>query len=451
MENFIKKIVSGGQTGADRAGLDAAKELGIPTGGYAPKNFKTEKGYDESLRMYNLTELDTEDYQERTMRNVESSDGTVIFCNVDEKGLIIGEGTMRTFYTADSYKKPVIVNPDARKFHAWLKHHKIQVLNVAGNRESISPGLYAKTKKFLVKSLSKYFKPKEKKLYEIFLFSKEIDRIKNDNYSGSAALLNSLIDAIVFFLENTPVIPPEDVAKEIDIKTKMILEKHSQLLILQNFFKDLSSKIGRTKMNDEFKEKLSLYLKTYKTKWDKVNDKIADNAIKSVDFKNKTVLTHSNSSTIVKLFEKLAAKNINVKVIQCESRPALEGRRQAKRIAEHGFEVTVIADSSVMNYAGKIDLAVLGTDGIYGKYFLNKIGTYFIALGFKEFKKPLFILTDSRKIDSSKKDCKNSPAEKLHPSSELWNEKNKNISVENLYFEKIPLKYVTKIITENGK
>ena len=247
MENFIRKIISGGQTGADRAGLDAAKELGIPTGGYVPKNYRTEKGNDESLKSYNLTELDTEEYEERTMRNVASSDGTVIFCNVDENGLIIGEGTMRTFYTAESFKKPVLVNPDEKTFHAWLKHHKIQVLNVAGNRESISPGLYENTRKFLVKALSKYFQAKGKKLYEVFLFSREIDRIKNDNYSGSAALLNSLLEAIVFFLDNSPSISSEDIANEIDIKINILLEKHAPLLIIHNFYTELSAKMKRMK------------------------------------------------------------------------------------------------------------------------------------------------------------------------------------------------------------
>ncbi len=453
MEILIKKIISGGQTGADRGGLDAAKELGIPTGGNVPKNFKTENGPDPKLAEYGLIETESENYEERTILNVTNSDGTVIFCNVDENGLIIGEGTMFTFYTAESMFRPVIVNPDEKNFLAWLKENDIHVLNVAGNRESISPGIYENARHFLVKTLSKTMKSRGKKLYEVFLFSKEIERIKNDNYSGSAALLHSLIEALITFLENSQNLSPEDIAHEIEINISGPVQKHSQLVVLRNFFVELESKLKKYSRDSSFRKKMTDYLTAYRSKWEKVNDRIASNAMKILDFKNKTVLLHSNSSTIVRLFEKLASKKINVKAIQCESRPVLEGRRQAKKIAALGFSVTLIADSSVMNYADEIDFALLGTDGIFKDLFLNKIGSYFIALGMKEMRKPLYVLTDSRKIDGSplkeKADLpKTIPAEIHHPQGELWHEKVENIKVENLYFERVPLKYVRKVITE---
>ncbi|MCE1166333.1 MAG: hypothetical protein LWX07_13125 [Bacteroidetes bacterium] len=453
MEILIKKIISGGQTGADRGGLDAAKELGIPTGGHCPKNFKTETGHDRALADYGLVETDSENYEERTILNVTNSDGTVIFCNVDENGLIIGEGTMFTFYTAESMFRPVIVNPDEKNFLAWLNENGIHVLNVAGNRESLSPGMHENARHFLVKALSKTMKSRGKKLYEVFLFAKEIEKIKNDNYSGSAALLLSLINALISFLDNSQNLSAEDVAREIEINLSGPVKKHSQLVVLKNFFDELESKLKKYSNVVSFRKKMTDYLAAYRDKWNKVNDRIAAVAMRSLDFKNKTILLHSNSSTIVKLFEKLAEKNIKVKVVQCESRPVLEGRRQAKKIAALGFPVTLIADSSVMNYADEIDFALLGTDGIFNNFFLNKIGSYFIALGMKEMKKPLYVLTDSRKIDSSQGIArlpfvKIIPPEIHHPQGELWGEKIDNIKVENLYFERVPLKYVKKVITE---
>lgn len=453
MDILIKKIISGGQTGADRGGLDAAKELGIPTGGHIPKNFKTEKGPDPALAGYGLVETESENYEERTILNVTNSDGTVIFCNVDENGLIIGEGTMFTFYTAESLFRPVIVNPDEKNFLDWLKENDIHVLNVAGNRESISPGIYENARHFLVKSLSKTMKSRGKKLYEVFLFAKEIEKIKNDNYSGSAALLHSLINALISFLENSQNLSSEDIAREIEINISGPVQKHSQLVVLRNFFVELESRLKKYSRDASFRKKMTDYIAAYRTKWEKVNDRLAASAMKTLDFRGKTVLLHSNSSTIVRLFEKLSAKKIKVKVIQCESRPVLEGRRQAKKIAALGFPVTLIADSSVMNYADEIDFALLGTDGIFKSVFLNKIGSYFIALGMKEMKKPLYVLTDSRKIDGSplkiKIDLpKTIPAEIHHPQAELWHEKIENIKIENLYFERVPLKYVKKVITE---
>lgn len=150
----IEKIISGGQTGVDRAGLDAAKILKLPTGGYCPKGYLTESGKDKSLRKFHLKETKTEKYEERTVKNVISSDGTVIFCKIINKDTIVGEGTKLTYLTAINNGKPVIINPTKRKLIKWLKEFEIKKLNIAGNRESQCPGIYKKTKTFLVKVLS---------------------------------------------------------------------------------------------------------------------------------------------------------------------------------------------------------------------------------------------------------------------------------------------------------
>ncbi|MCX6165330.1 MAG: hypothetical protein NTU73_10825 [Ignavibacteriae bacterium] len=149
----LKKIISGGQTGADRAGLDAAKLLSIQTGGYCPNGFLTENGKDVSLKKFKLKELKTSKYEDRTIKNVLSSDGTVIFCKTENKS-IIGEGTRLTYDITTNNRKPVIINPTKRKFLNWLIKYDIGILNVAGNRESQFPGIYNKTKNFLINALT---------------------------------------------------------------------------------------------------------------------------------------------------------------------------------------------------------------------------------------------------------------------------------------------------------
>jgi hypothetical protein len=151
---MLNKIISGGQTGADRAGLDAAKILGIPTGGFCPRGYLTEDGKELMLKKYGLKETRTNKYEIRTVKNVLSSDGTLIFCRTDYLKRIIGDGTQLTCRTALEKQKPVIINPGKRKFLKWLKEYDIKILNVAGNRESQYPGIYKKTKLFLIKALS---------------------------------------------------------------------------------------------------------------------------------------------------------------------------------------------------------------------------------------------------------------------------------------------------------
>ena len=144
---MLEKIISGGQTGADQAGLEAAKELGIATGGTAPQHFMSERGTCLKLRdEYGLTEglYDSKVYPKRTRQNVEDSDATAIFGNVGSPG------TRLTCSLCVELEKPWVVNPTAVDLLEFLEQHNVKVLNVAGNRESVNPGIQARVRNFLV-------------------------------------------------------------------------------------------------------------------------------------------------------------------------------------------------------------------------------------------------------------------------------------------------------------
>ncbi len=146
------KIISGGQTGVDRAALDAAIELHIPHGGWCPLNRWAEDGRIPSC--YLLRETDSPDPAVRTERNVLESDGTLILY----RGRLRG-GTELTFRLAQRHARPcLLVNLDAQwdcdGVRRWLREQGIRVLNVAGPRESQSPGIAALARDFLRRLLS---------------------------------------------------------------------------------------------------------------------------------------------------------------------------------------------------------------------------------------------------------------------------------------------------------
>lgn len=145
----IKCIVSGGQTGADRAGLDAAIELNLKHGGFCPAGRRAEDGL--IPLHYQLTELDSREYADRTLKNVVSSDATLILCRGELRG-----GTRLTRQYARRYAKPLLVidlaerDPEAiRRVHNWLSDVEVATLNVAGPRESQNPGIHSQALKFL--------------------------------------------------------------------------------------------------------------------------------------------------------------------------------------------------------------------------------------------------------------------------------------------------------------
>ncbi len=140
----LKKIISGGQTGADIAGIDAAIENGMPYGGWLPKGRKTENG-PLDLRYTNMTEMTVGGYQEITEQNVKDADGTIIFTH----GKYTGVSALTLNYAA-KHNKPVlhldldVVNePTAiESLIVWIYKQRIETLNVAGSRESKDEYIY---------------------------------------------------------------------------------------------------------------------------------------------------------------------------------------------------------------------------------------------------------------------------------------------------------------------
>ena len=142
------KIVSGGQTGADRAALDWAIEHKIDHGGWCPKGRKAEDGVIESR--YALQETRSENYRQRTRQNVVDSDGTLIL-NIGD----LSDGSLTTLQFAEYFGKPCLVvqlengTEEVQKVLNWIQDHGIAVLNIAGPRESKRPDIYQETWAFL--------------------------------------------------------------------------------------------------------------------------------------------------------------------------------------------------------------------------------------------------------------------------------------------------------------
>ena len=156
MRKLISKIVSGGQTGVDRAALDVALDLGIPCGGWCPKGRLAEDG--PISERYPLEETTLPIYPQRTEWNVRDSNGTLVLTMGALTGQVAsapgGSGTALTIQVARRQKKPCLVvelnnHPGVNAVHKWVQANQIQILNIAGPRESENRGIYSKSLEFL--------------------------------------------------------------------------------------------------------------------------------------------------------------------------------------------------------------------------------------------------------------------------------------------------------------
>ena len=150
MTGELRELISGGQTGVDRAALDVAVELGLEHGGWCPRGRRAEDG--AISPRYRLRETEQRGYRHRTRRNVQDSEATLVLTVGEPRG-----GTALTLRLARAAQRPVLVvdlnrgqaSLEAQRVRAWLREHAVARLNVAGPRESSSPGVAERAAGFL--------------------------------------------------------------------------------------------------------------------------------------------------------------------------------------------------------------------------------------------------------------------------------------------------------------
>lgn len=147
---MLKKVISGGQTGADIGGIRAAQACGIVTGGWLPKGCITQEGCKPNLLSeFGMLEHDKSGYPPRTEANVRDSDATIrLATNLKSRGETC------TLSAIKWYKKPYL-DVDMKKPRPveevvnWILQENVKILNVAGNAESTSPGIGAAVENYL--------------------------------------------------------------------------------------------------------------------------------------------------------------------------------------------------------------------------------------------------------------------------------------------------------------
>ncbi len=155
MEGIVLKIVSGGQTGVDRAALDAASEYGVAAGGWCPEGRLAEDGVIPDH--YPVKELPGSGYRQRTRKNVVDSDGTLIIYFGTPTG-----GTAQTVDFCIQEKKPYLlidafelsVDRAVERVSDFINQESIGVLNVAGPRSSGDPSAYRYAKSVMTGVIS---------------------------------------------------------------------------------------------------------------------------------------------------------------------------------------------------------------------------------------------------------------------------------------------------------
>jgi len=279
-------------------------------------------------------------------------------------------------------------------------------------------------------------------------FIKSVDDLLSDNSSGSVDLLAALIRAVKDLVSRSGPAKEIDAVSVSEILIRIRLEK-PLFFVLQHFISALLQLFqeGSTLASSRIED----FVNEYTSQWNQVNELISKNLLQKYDLEDKTILLHSNSSTIYGLFEVIADSKLAVKIIQAESRPVLEGRIQASRLADLGFQVTLITDASISRYMEQADLAILGADAVFPEYFINKSGSQSIALACREYGKSCLVVCDSRKLwlNQEKEITAAGFFDQPSPPNEVWNDPPSSLNIENLYFERTPNRLINWFVFED--
>ena len=208
----------------------------------------------------------------------------------------------------------------------------------------------------------------------------KITQIRNNRSLGSTLLLQEIIE--VFTSSN-------HTDDEIFSAFSELSKIDSSMIVIHHFLKELKPAIGH-----QFRQQVH----QYEGKWEDVNIDITNNLQDYLPNKKLTILAHSHSGVIIAVLMNLLSGGYMISVIQTTSEPGGEGLIQAKAVEQPGINVILIKDEDLPKSIDQVDCCFLGVDQYNEKSFINKLGSKAIVEMAKQFKKPVFVLGDSRKM-----------------------------------------------------
>jgi translation initiation factor 2B subunit (eIF-2B alpha/beta/delta family) len=274
----------------------------------------------------------------------------------------------------------------------------------------------------------------------------KLDEIIADKTSGSNAILEKTIQALISELQRDKNPDLKFIVSEL----KHLFNHHPNFAVLFHFINSFFPELERNQNTDE----LLKFIADYRVKWSSGLHIACQNMISHEIFDGKKILLHSNSSAIHLLFHKIRDKKSSVVIYQTLSGPGGEGKVQAEILSKLGFEVKFIHENAAANFMDELDLVIFGADLITEDYFVNKAGTFQLSLLFEHYKKPVYVIADSRKMIPGKQLPEGLKHQLLYekekPPEELWKNPPENVHPVNFYFEKTPLSLISGFSTEDG-
>ncbi len=277
----------------------------------------------------------------------------------------------------------------------------------------------------------------------IYDAEKLIQSIAMDRYHGAEWLSNAALGTMIAIALNASADDADELRETLKSYARRIAESRPSMTPITNklgmFYSRLPEGAALNELRAAATKSASMIIKESR----KDRSRLVENA-KSVLGEPETVFTISDSSTVADVVLGVGAKN----VVVTESRPQMEGRNLAERLAGEGVNVLLVVDAAAAMFMESADVAVVGADSVlYDGGFVNKVGTRTVALAARDQGVPFYVVCSTSKFNVMNYLGRGVELEEKDPAEVAELE---GVNVRNPYFEVVPGRLVTGIITEMG-
>jgi len=277
----------------------------------------------------------------------------------------------------------------------------------------------------------------------IYDAEKLIQSIAMDRYHGAEWLSNAALGTMIAIALNASADDADELRETLKSYARRIAESRPSMTPITNklgmFYSRLPEGAALNELRAAATKSASMIIKESR----KDRSRLVENA-KSVLGEPDTVFTISDSSTVADMVLGVGAKN----VVVTESRPQMEGRNLAERLAGEGVNVLLVVDAAAAMFMESADVAVVGADSVlYDGGFVNKVGTRTVALAARDQGVPFYVVCSTSKFNVMNYLGRGVELEEKDPAEVAELE---GVNVRNPYFEVVPGRLVTGMITEMG-
>ena len=277
----------------------------------------------------------------------------------------------------------------------------------------------------------------------IYDAEKLMQSIAVDRYHGAEWLSNAALGTMIAIALNAGADDANELREALKSYARRIAESRPSMTPITNklgmFYSRLPEGAALNELRASATKSATMIIKESR----KDRSRLVENA-KSVMGEPDTVFTISDSSTVADVVLGVGAKN----VVVTESRPQMEGRNLAQRLAGEGVNVLLVVDAAAAMFMESSNVAVVGADSVlYDGSFVNKVGTRIMALAARDQGLPFYVVCSTSKFNVMNYLGRGVELEEKDPSEVAEIE---GVNVRNPYFEVVPSRLVTGIITEMG-